>query len=115
MRRSGFAVLLVAALLALAGSVSAASSVGSFEIDGNRADDSGPGNLILDWDSPPPNVTRFTDPSGQSDDIFGLGSKELEPGGWKCVTGSAPGKDDIVSGEIAFRTVGGKQYLYVDF
>ncbi len=101
--------------LALSLSAVATTSVGSFEIDGNRADDSGPGDLILDWDSPPPNVTKFNDASGQGDDIFGIGSKELEPGGWRCVTGSAPGKDDIVNGEVAFRTLKSKQHLYVDF
>jgi len=107
----------VACFVAFALSLSAvaATSVGNFEIDGNRADNSGPGDLVLDWDSPPPNVTRFTDASRTGDDIFGLGSKELEPGGWKCVIGSAPGKDDIVSGEVAFRTLGGKQFLYVNF
>ncbi len=103
------------AALATALSVIAGTSVGRFEIDGNRADDSGPGDLILDWESPPPNVTKFTDASGSADDIFGLGSKELEPGGWRCVNGSAPGKDDIVSGELAFQMLGGKQYLYVSF
>jgi hypothetical protein len=109
--------LLAVAGLALATSLSATAgtSVGSFEIDGNRADDSGPGNLILDWESPPPNLTKFTDASGAGDDIFGQGSKELEPGNWKCVSGSAPGKDDIVSGEVAFRLIGGKQFLYVSF
>jgi hypothetical protein len=107
----------VACFVALALSLSAVAttSVGSFEIDGNRADDSGPGDLILDWDSPPPNVAKFNDASGQGDDIFGIGSKELEPGGWQCVTGSAPGKDDFVNGEVAFRTLKGKQHLYVDF
>ena len=104
-------------LLALATGVSAlgGTSVGRFEIDGNRAVDSGPGDLILDWDSPPPNLTTFTDAQGSGDDAFGLGSKELAPGGWQCITGSAPGKDDIVGGQVAFRLVGGKQYVYVNF
>ena len=80
------------AVLALAtgGATFAGTSVGLFEIDGNRADNSGPGDLILDWDSPPPNLTTFTDASGSSDDAFGLGSKELAPGGWQCINGSAP-------------------------
>jgi hypothetical protein len=92
----------------------AASTVGNFEIDGNRADDSGPGDPI-DWDTPPFGVTQFTDPSGSTDDILGQGSKELEPGGWSCVVQSAPGKDDIVNGAVAFRIIDGKEYLYVNF
>jgi hypothetical protein len=92
----------------------AASTVGDFEIDGNRADDSGPGDPI-DWDTPPFGVTQFTDPSGSTDDILGQGSKELEPGGWSCVVQSAPGKDDIVNGAVAFRIIDGKEYLYVNF
>src|SRR5438552_4698731 len=117
MRRKFIPLCLLAAVLALLTSAStlAGSAVGSFEIDGNRVDDSGPGDLILDWDSPPPNLTTFTDAQGSSDDAFGLGSKELEPGGWQCTTGSAPSKDDIVSGQIAFRLLAGKQYLYVNF
>ena len=54
--------------LAIATSALAGNSVGRFEIDGNRADDSGPGDLILDWDSPPPNLTHFTDGTGSGDD-----------------------------------------------
>jgi hypothetical protein len=96
-------------------SVAAGTSVGSFEIDGNRADDSGSGDQILDWDSPPPGVTTFADASGTSDNSFGQGSKELEPGGWSCVAGGVPGKDDIVAGDVAFRTLAGKHYLFVDF
>jgi hypothetical protein len=115
MRRIFVSTAAALAFLAAALSAFAGTSVGSFEIEGNRADDSGPGDLILDWDSPPPGVTKFIDASGQGDDAFGQGSKELEPGGWTCLEGSAPGKDDIVSGEIAFRVLGGKQYLFVDF
>jgi hypothetical protein len=111
--------LLVLALIVLAfvasASVLAGNTVGAFEIDGNRADDSGPGDLILDWDSPPPGITTFTDGSGQSDDSFGQGSKEVEPGAWSCVDGGVPGKDDVVNGDVAFRTLQGKQYLFVDF
>jgi hypothetical protein len=114
--------LMIAALIGLAmllapmsGSWTlAASTVGSFETDGNLADDSGPGDPI-DWDTPPFGVTQFTDPSGTTDDILGQGSKELEPGGWSCVVQSAPGKDDIVSGAVAFRIIDGKQYLFVNF
>src|SRR5437870_13916402 len=117
MRRKFIPLCLLAAVLALLTSAStlAGSAVGSFEIDGNRVDYSGPGDLLLDWDSPPPNLTTFADATGSGDDAFGLGSKELEPGGWQCVTGSAPGKDDIVAGQVAFRLIGGKQYVYVNF
>jgi hypothetical protein len=117
MRRRLFPLCLVATVVALLTSAAtlAGTTVGSFEIDGNRADDSGPGNLILDWNSPPPNLTTFTDARGSGDDAFGLGSKELEPGGWQCITGSAPSKDDIVSGQVAFRLLSGKQYLFVNF
>jgi hypothetical protein len=115
MRRIFVSTAIALAFLAAALSAFAGTSVGSFEIEGNRADDSGPGDLILDWDSPPPGVTKFIDASGQGDDAFGQGSKELEPGDWKCIEASAPGKDDIVSGEIAFRVLGGKQYLFVNF
>src|SRR3990170_212494 len=94
--RLAFATALL--VLLASGSAQAGTSVGSFEIDGNRADDSGPGDLVLDWDSPPPGVTTFTDASGQTDSSFGQGSKELEPGGWSCVAGGVPGKDDIVNG-----------------
>lgn len=114
--------LLIAALVGLAlllaptsGSPTlAGSAVGNFEIEGNLADDSGPGDPI-DWGTPPFGVTQFTDPSGTTDDILGQGSKELEPGGWSCVEQSAPGKDDIVNGAVAFRIVDGKQYLFVNF
>jgi hypothetical protein len=117
MRRNFVRLVLAMTLLALltSASVLAGTTVGSFEIDGNRADDSGPGDLILDWDSPPFGVATFTDASGQTDSSFGQGSKELEPGGWSCVAGGVPGKDDIVNGDVAFRTLAGKQYLFVDF
>jgi len=117
MRGRFLVVLVAAAVVALTGSmaVMAASTVGKFEIEGNRADNSGPGDLVLDWDSPPPNLTTFTDASSPSDGIFGQGSKELEPGGWTCVTSSAPAKDDILKGDVAFRTLSGKQYLFVSF
>lgn len=118
MRRELFAITVGLAIGAgLIGSppVLAGNGVGSFEIEGNRADDSGPGDLLLDWESPPPGLTTFTDASGQGDDSFGLGSKELEPGGWKCILGSAPGKADIVSGELAFRTLEEKNFLFASF
>src|SRR2546428_12726727 len=117
MRRSFILVWLPAAIVALLASAAtrAGSTVGSFEIDGNRVDNSGPGTLILDWDSPPPNLTTFTDAQGSGDDAFGWATKGLARGGWQCITGTAPGKDDIVGGQVAFRLVGGKQYVYVNF
>jgi len=117
--RSGLRIVLMFALLvgAIGGSPGsgafAGSAVGNFEIDGNLLDNSGPGEP-LDWESLP-NGLSFTDPSGQTDGIFGQGTKELEPGSWTCVTSSAPGKDDIVKGAIAFRTLAGKQYLFINF
>ncbi|MEO6713113.1 MAG: DUF11 domain-containing protein, partial [Mycobacteriales bacterium] len=122
MRRIGLAGILAmlftaAGLSFAAPGALAGSSVGSFEIEGNLIDDSGLGEP-LDWQtftSPPFNRVDFSDKTGKGDDIFGLGSKELEPGGWQCVTGSAPGKDDIKDGSIGLRTIGGKQFLYVKF
>jgi len=100
----------------------AGSSVGSFEIDGNLVDD--PPGEPIDWSTDPagtiphpalPNRVDFIDASGQGDDSFGLGSKELEPGAWQCITGSAPGKDDIVKGAVALRAIGQKRFMYVNF
>lgn len=99
--------------LGVAWPAQAGTTVGSFEIEGNLKDDSGAGEPI-DWSSvpPPPDLTVFTDRVGNPDDIFGLGSKELDPAGWKCVIGSAPSKDDLVNGAISVRTLNGKQYAY---
>jgi hypothetical protein len=116
--RSTFAIAVVTTLVAAllgAPAAFAGTGVGDFEIDGNLADDSGPSDLILDWDTPPPGVTLFTDPTGQTDNSLGQGSKELEPGGWVCLEGSAPAKDDILTGAVAFRVIAGKQYLFVNF
>jgi hypothetical protein len=111
----------------------AGSTVGSFEIDGNLSvDHSVPPTEPIDWLSNPfpAALTTFTDATGQSDDIFGMGSKENDQSTWICTTGSAPPKDDLVNqisingfpllaGEIAFRflSVGGvqKQFLYADW
>jgi len=106
--RACFVVLamLVASFCLLAGvsapSAHAGSTVGSFEIDGNTPDS--PAGEPIDWDTPAPNVTAFTEPAGK-DDIFTGGSKELEPSGWVCSTGSAPPKVDIKTGAVGFRTV----------
>jgi len=118
MRKRYWAInLMIVVLISVMGAPGAlaGTTVGSFEIDGNRADDSGPADPIYDWGTPPPGVTEFIDGSGQSDNALGQGSKELEPGGWVCLEGSAPPKDDIVAGAVAFRTLGGKQYLFVNF
>jgi len=98
------------------------ASVGSFEIDGNLVDD--PAGEPIDWSTDPagntphPGLTNrvdFVDGSGQGDDIFGQGTKELEPGGWRCVTGSAPQKDDILKGSVAVRGIGQKRFMYINF
>src|SRR6266404_228598 len=110
----------------------AGNTVGSFEIDGNLpVDHLVPPSEPIDWDSSPfpAALTTFTDRTGPTDDIFGLGSKENDQSTWNCTTGSAPPKDDIVNeisingappvtGEIAFRffPVSGvqKQFLYAN-
>src|SRR5262245_65887412 len=71
-----------------------ASTVGSFESEGNLVDSSGPGEPI-DWATPPPNLVTFIDTVGSGDNVFGQGAKELEPATWMCLIGSVPGKDDI--------------------
>src|SRR5438128_4672806 len=93
MRNASRCAIVLALALMLAGILRGSSFVGSFEIDGNLADDSGPGEPI-DWSSPPPNVTTFIDKTGSGDDIFSLGSKELDQNSWICETGSAPPKGD---------------------
>src|SRR3989441_133556 len=111
----------------------AGNTVGSFEIDGNlTVDHLAPPAEPIDWDSSPlpAALTTFTDGTGPTDDIFGLGSKENDQSSWVCTTGSAPPKDDVVNeisingapsiaGEIAFRffPVGGvqKQFLYANW
>lgn len=90
-----------------------------FEIDGNTSVDAA-GNL--DWQSPPPNLTHFTDATGPTDGIFSGGSKELDQSTWVCTNGSAPPKDDIYpGGDISFRnytlpgTTTTHQVIDVDF
>jgi uncharacterized repeat protein (TIGR01451 family) len=95
-----------------ASSALSGSNVGSFEIDGNTVDNSGPGEPI-DWATPPPNLTTFTDDT--LDTNFTGGSKWQDPAGWECSTGSVPAKDDIVNGAVAFRTFNGSQFAYVNF
>src|SRR2546425_1642363 len=108
-------------------------TVGSFEIDGNLiVDHLVPPTEPIDWDSSPfpAALTTFTDGTGSTDDIFGMGSKENDQSTWNCTAGSAPPKDDVVNqisingappiaGEIAFRffPVSGvqKQFLYANW
>src|SRR5205809_7816385 len=110
MRNTSGRTFVLAIALMLAGILQGSSSVGSFEIDGNLTDDSGPGEP-LDWNSPPPNVTTFIDQTG-SDDIFSLGSKELDQNGWVIEKGSTPPIGDIVSGAILFRSLDRTKILY---
>src|SRR6266481_3469802 len=111
----------------------AGNTVGSFEIDGNlTVDHLVPPSEPIDWDSGPfpAALTTFTDGTGSTDDIFGMGSKENDQSSWVCTAGSAPQKDDVVNeisvngtppiaGEIAFRfsSVSGlqKQFLYANW
>src|ERR1043166_2356695 len=85
----------------------AGNTVGSFEIEGNlTVDHPSPPVEPIDWDSSPfpAALTTFTDGTGQTDDIFGQGSKEDTQSTWSCVTGSAPPKDDMVN-EISINGV----------
>src|SRR5216683_1583532 len=122
-----------AAFSGVAQATLAGNTVGSFEIDGNLiVDHLVPPTEPIDWDSSPfpAALTRFTDATGPTDDIFGMGSKENDQSSWVCTAGSAPPKDDVVSeisingappvaGEIAFRffPVSGvqKQFLYANW
>src|SRR5438105_3823373 len=130
-RIAGVAALafLVAATLG-SSIVLAGNSVGSFEIDGNLAPDyATPPAEPIDWLSNPfpASLTTFHDVTGQGDNIFGMGSKENDQSSWVCTTGSAPQKDDVldqisilqssspVAGEIAFRFVGDKQFMYANW
>src|SRR6266436_1721794 len=130
-RIAGVAALafLVAATLG-SSIVLAGNSVGSFEIDGNLAPDyATPPAEPIDWLSNPfpASLTTFHDATGQGDSIFGMGSKENDQSSWVCTTGSAPQKDDVldqisipqdsspVAGEIAFRFVDGKQFMYANW
>src|SRR6266478_2224008 len=111
----------------------AGNTVGSFEIDGNlTVNHLVPPSEPIDWDSNPfpAALTTFTDGTGSTDDIFGMGSKENDQSSWVCTGGSAPPKDDVINqisingappiaGEIAFRffpvTGVQKQYLYANW
>src|SRR5467141_4247460 len=111
----------------------ASNTVGSFEIDGNlTVDHLVPPTEPIDWDSSPfpAALTTFTDGTGPTDDIFGMGSKESDQSTWVCTAGSAPPQDYLVNeisingaspvaGEIAVRffPVSGvqKQFLYANW
>src|SRR5258708_14350973 len=128
-----FLLLLLIGTLVANRTTRAGITVGSFEIDGNLAvDHLVPPTEPIDWDSSPfpAALTTFTDGTGPTDDIFGMGSKENDQSSWVCTAGSAPPKDDVVSeisingappvaGEIAFRflPVSGvqKQFLYANW
>src|SRR5712692_893009 len=130
---TAFLLLLVIGKLVANHTTLAGNTVGSFEIDGNLiVDHLVPPTEPIDWDSSPfpAALTTFTDGTGQTDDIFGMGSKENNQSTWICTAGSAPPKDDIVNevsingarpidGEIAFRffPVSGvqKQFLYTNW
>jgi uncharacterized repeat protein (TIGR01451 family) len=91
--------------------------LGQFEIDGNLADDSGDGDP-LDW-ATFTGATPIPDLSNSNqDNIFGNGSKDDDQSTWSCVKQKAPGKDDIVSGQIGFRRPAGPgtdQFAYINF
>ncbi|PYU29771.1 MAG: hypothetical protein DMG28_20000 [Acidobacteria bacterium] len=130
---TAFLLLLLIGTLVANRATLAGNTVGSFEIDGNLiVDHSVPPTEPIDWDSSPfpAALTTFTDGTGPTDDIFGMGSKENDQSSWVCTAGSAPPKDDVVNqisinsgppiaGEIAFRffPVSGvqKQFLYANW
>src|SRR6266436_2078081 len=128
-----FLLLLLIGTLIANRTTRAGITVGSFEIDGNlTVDHLVPPTEPIDWDSSPfpAALTTFTDGTGPTDDIFGMGSKESDQSTWNCTAGSTPPKDDVVNqisingaapiaGEIAFRffPVSGvqKQFLYANW
>ncbi|HEX9712068.1 MAG TPA: choice-of-anchor P family protein [Actinomycetota bacterium] len=93
----------------------AATTIGAFEVDGDLVD-SNTTDDIFDWDTLDQTdavVVEFNDPTGQSDDSFGGGSKELEPSTWNFVSQSVPQKDDLLETGIATRQVDGSNWLYL--
>lgn len=115
-------IVLTALVLGLLGPAALAmapgGTVGSFEVDGNRPDNT-PAVEPLDWSSLAASgarVVEFNDPkNSNSDDVYKDGSKALEPGGWACNTKKAPPKDDIVKAALGFRTFGGDRFMYVNW
>src|SRR5467141_4149510 len=95
-----FLLLLLIGTLIANRTTRAGITVGSFEIDGNLiVDHLVPPTEPIDWDSSPfpAALTTFTDGTGPTDDIFGLGSKENDQSSWVCTAGSAPPKDNVVN------------------
>jgi len=119
MRRIGLAGVL-AMLLTLFGLTMAVpgalanSTLGSFEIDGNRADDSGAGEPI-DWFTGVPNTTNLADPAAPNDDIFTGTSNETNQAGWTCGSGSPAAAENIVSAQMAFRNLGTDLFAYMSY
>ncbi|MGH2725572.1 MAG: hypothetical protein ACRDKS_01205, partial [Actinomycetota bacterium] len=119
-RRTLIAVAVVSSLLmsVMAVTSNAASTIGEFEIDGNKTD-SAPG-VPYDWDTLPGAVV-FNDPDVNSgcptgdDDIFGGSSNEEVPGEWIFECGSAPQKDDFLEAGIGTRKIAGDNWLYLYF
>ncbi len=109
--------VILSVLVVSPGTASAAGTVGSFEVDGNRLD-SPPGEP-LDWSSLAASgarVIEFNDAkNSNSDDVYKDGSKALEPGGWACNTKKSPPKDDIVKAALGFRKVGTDRFMYVNW
>src|SRR5712691_10509692 len=97
---TAFLLLFMIGKLVANRSTLAGITVGSFEIDGNLiVDHLVPPTEPIDWDSSPfpAALTTFTDGTGSTDDIFGMGSKENDQSTWICTAGSAPPKDDVVN------------------
>ena len=97
---TAFLLLLLIGTLVANRATLAGNTVGSFEIDGNLiVDHLVPPAEPIDWDSSPfpAALTTFTDGTGSTDNIFGLGTKENDQSTWVCTTGSAPPKDDLVN------------------
>jgi hypothetical protein len=85
---------------------------------GNSTFEGNDGNMVsngnTDWGSPAPNLSTKTDqPTGQSDDSFGQGTKEDTPTP-TVVNGSIPNnKSDLTQFSVSNETVGGIQYMYL--
>lgn len=103
------------ATIATPQTASAGSAVGNFEIDGNTVDPD-PGVEPMDWSTPPPGLTTVTDASGAaSENAFAPNSLNGSPTSWACTTGNVNETVDISGAQLAFRTIGAEQFLYVNF
>src|ERR1041385_8859630 len=119
-RLSLFALALIAGITALkpAAFAQCTTSVGAFEIDGNTACGTAgcdPQPELEDWACLTPDTqnTPFTDPTGSADNR--ISGKWNDPTTFGCATQSVPNKDDITAGDVAFRTLNGNQFVYVDW